>query len=172
MGKKIIRLTEQDIRNLIIESLNTIMKDGQTEPLSMEKQLLHIENMTRLLNESQVINNNVLTIKGDTLNGKGEVEFDLTDENNNIGYYVKAYVEGSQTYAGKKSHDILQPDDEPEYDFHVVSLEIVVEDDMNYETIEMTLSVDKNMPAEVQALFAAIESQLDPEYDLEEYNPY
>ena len=171
MGKKIIRLTEQDIHNLIMESLDSIIKNGYTEPLSMEKQLLHIENVTRLLNEKEYSNTNVV-IKGDTLGGQGTCEMNLEDIPNNMNYYLSIMCSGQQSSPRVPSTSYYSEDEYPTYKFQIEEVEITCEDLQNEETIEMTLSHDENMPQEVMDLFNALEQTISPEYDLEEYNPY
>ena len=171
MSQKIIRLTESDLHRMIMESVNNIIAENYDEALPMDQQLMYIENMTRALRENP-IDNKAIQMQGDTMSSYGSIEFDVEDAANQTTYYVKANLKGRQTYPGRKSFDYYQPDDDPEYEHKIESLEITVEDEMNQNSVEMTLSADANMPAEVEALFSMIEDQLEPEYDIEAYNPY
>jgi hypothetical protein len=111
MKKQIIRLTEEDLNNIVNQTVNRIIKENEEHKFDY---------VSDILNASSVDGCSI-----NMSNGYGEGEVEIYGENTDMFYVVKVYVKG-EYIQGMKSQDYDVPDDPDETEEWIESFDIDV----------------------------------------------
>lgn len=161
MSNKIIRLTEEDIRNMVKESISNIIKEEMQENIDLD---FHLNNLTQMIEkENQTLK---ITVEDEGFYGYGSREFEWDSEDRmhfyNVVVEVKGWCEGED-----KPGTYYDP---PEYATPMWELASVHVSYYNNETdqeLEFDVPIDQNSQA-INHFVSELEKRIEVEVLLEE----
>lgn len=151
MKKKIIRLTENDLHNIIENVVNRMLKE--------DAQLDNFDYLNDILNASYIGSCDIKF--SNSTYGEGELE--VIGESG-INYNIKCFVTSEYTI-GMKSQDYDVPDDDDETDEKISDLEITYYDEDTNEWIELSREIEDNEDIKYMVMNHI-------KFDWSDYDPY
>lgn len=151
MKKKIIRLTENDLHNIIENVVNRMLKE--------DVQLDNFDYVNDILNASYIGSCDIKF--SNSTYGEGELE--VIGESG-INYNIKCFVTGEYTI-GMKSQDYDVPDDYDETDEKISDLEITYYDEDTNEWVELSREIEDNEDIKYMVMNHI-------KFDWSDYDPY
>ena len=161
MSNKIIRLTEEDIRNMVKESISNIIKEEEAQGnIDMN---FHLNNLIQIIeNENRPIG---ITVEGEGPYAYGSNEFEWDSEDGmhyyNVVIEVQGWCEGEDRPATYY--------DPPEYAtpmWEFESIHVSYYNDETDEEVEFDIPIDQNSQ-EVNNFLSVLEKHMDVEVILE-----
>lgn len=165
MAKKVIRLTESDIANMIKESVDALIKEYMENGMENNTNIeAHLSRMTEALMSSR--DTITIPINGYGSNGYGEGVYEITFPNGDA-YNIDIQVSANETYGGQQGDGYMTPSFGPEYDWNYESISVHYWYDEGYEEEQFNIPLTQD-PSTMKFL-EELSKHIDVECDFEPY---